>query len=334
MITLSHLLLESVYGCVPNNAVDNLSLLAELVGPVQAATIVKSTGFATRRAVAPGVTVYDLMLPAARQALRGVDPATVGGVVVVTFSAPERFPALAVRLQAALGLAADVAALDLSLACGGYPYGLLVAGQLAAATGRRVLLLDGDVQSAHVDSADPATLAVLSDAATATLVSADASAVAAHFAFHTDGAGGDVLRCGGDGKIRMDGFGVFRFVAGPVAKFLREFLASVPPPALFVPHQANMYMVRQLAKTLGIETGLLLSGERFANPGSCSVPLTLAANPGSSGRAVLAAFGAGLAASAASVEIPARLPRGLVELDVFAPSAAERLVPHQSQLGF
>ena len=32
--------------------------------------------------------------------------------------------------------------------------------------------------------------------------------------FTTDGAGADVLRCGADGKIRMDGFGVFRFVAG------------------------------------------------------------------------------------------------------------------------
>ena len=86
-----------------------------------------------------------------------------------------------------------------------------MAGQIAAATGRKVLLVDGDVQSAHVDAADVNTLAVMSDAATATLVSD--SGGPAQFAVYTDGSGADVLTCGVDGKIRMDGFGLFRFVA-------------------------------------------------------------------------------------------------------------------------
>ena len=59
----------------------------------------------------PDLVLLDLMLPAARRALAGVDPAEVGGVVAVSFSAPERFPALAVRLQHELGLARDAAAL-------------------------------------------------------------------------------------------------------------------------------------------------------------------------------------------------------------------------------
>lgn len=332
MITLPHLRLEAVCGCVPNNAVDNYGLLSHLIGADKAAAVVKSTGFATRRAVAPGMTVYDLLLPAARHVLDGIDPAAIGGVVVVTFSAPERFPALSVRLQAALGLPADVAALDLSLACGGYPYGLYVAGQLAAATGRRVLLLDGDVQSAHVDAADANTLAVMSDAGTATLVSAPADAPATQFAFYTDGTGGDVLRCGTDGRIRMDGFGVFRFVAGPVAKFLKAFVSSAAPAALFVPHQANMYMVRQLAKTLGLDAGLLLSGEKYANPGSCSVPLTLADHPEAAGRAVLAGFGAGLAASAACAEIASSCRRAVIECDVLAEAGSPEVVPLQREL--
>ncbi len=333
MVQVPHLVLEAIYGGVPNNAVDNLSLLAELVGSDRAASIVKSTGFATRRAMAPGRTVFDLLLPVARAALRGVDLATVGGIVVVSFSAPERFPALAIRLQAALGLGADVAALDLALACGGYPYGLLVAGQLAAATGKRILLLDGDVQSAHVSAADPATLAVMSDAATATLVSAPPAAAPASFAFYTDGTGGDVLRCGADGKIRMDGFGVFRFVSGPVATFLRKTLEGQVPPRLFVPHQANLYMIRQLAKALQLETALLTSGERFANPGSCSVALTLAAHPEATGRAFLAGFGAGLAAAAAFVELTPACRRNVFEVDVLSDSAELKPCAVQTSLG-
>ena len=312
MFELPSLNLEAVQACVPANDVDNLEICTALVGAAKAAAIVKSTGFPNRRVLEPGRTVLDLMLPAARAALAGVDPATVGGVVAVSFSSPARFPALAARLQQALGLPGDVAALDLQLACAGYPYGLMVAGQLAAATGRRVLVVDGDMQSAHVDPSDVNTLAVMSDAASATLVSS-ADGAPARFAFLTDGSGGEVLACGPEDRIRMDGFGVFRFVAGPVTAFLGDFLKGLPsPPDLFAPHQANMYMVRQMAKSLGLADRLLTSGERFANPGSCSVPLTLAANEGS-GRVLLAGFGAGLAAAAASVLLPSDCRRGVRE---------------------
>ena len=296
--------IEAICGCVPVNTLDNRTRCAALVGEAKAEAIVKATGFAQTRVLTPGGTVLDLMLPAARVALDGVDATSVGGVVAVSFSAPDRFPALAVRLQHALGLRHDVAALDLQMACAGYPYGLFVAGQLAAATGRRVLLVEGDAQSAHVDANDVNTLAVMSDAATATLVSSSPSAAPARFAFYTDGSGDDILRCPANGPISMDGFGVFRFVAGPVAAFLAAFrAAALPQPDLFVPHQANLYMVRRLAQTLGLKERLLTSGERFANPGSCSVPLTLAAHPMRSGRALLAGFGAGLAAAAAAVTI-------------------------------
>ena len=312
MVELPSLRLEAVQACVPANVVDNLELCTALVGAAKATAIVTSTGFPFRRVLEPGRTVSDLMLPAARAALEGVDPASVGGVVVVSFSSPARFPALAARLQRALALPGDIAALDLQLACAGYPYGLMVAGQLAAATGRRVLLVDGDMQSAHVDPSDVNTLAVMSDAASATLVSATDGAPA-RFAFLTDGSGGEVLACGADGRIRMDGFGVFRFVAGTVTAFLGDFLKALPaPPDLFVPHQANMYMVRQMARTLGLGDRLLTSGERFANPGSGSVPLTLAAN-GGEGRTLLAGFGAGLAASAADILLPPDCRRGVCE---------------------
>ncbi len=303
--------IEAVCGCVPATVVDNRALLTEIVGAAKADAIVKSAGFPFRRVAAPGSTVYDLALAASSRALDGIAPASIGGVVAVTFSSPERFPALSIRLHHALGLSADAAALDLSLACSGYPYGLFAAAQLAAATGRRVLLVDGDVQSAHVDSSDVNTLAVMSDAATATLLAPGGPP--ASFAFLTDGAGADVLRCGADGKIRMDGFGVFRFVAGPVSQFLKDACAAAgAPPDLFIPHQANMYMVRQLARSLGLEAELRTSGERFANPGSCSVPLTIAATEGA-GRALFAGFGAGLSAAAAFVDIPPSLRRSLVE---------------------
>ena len=103
----------------------------------------------------------------------------------------------------------------------------------------------------------------------------------------------------------MDGFKVFSFVATEVSKFLKDFLSSTSAPDFFVPHQANPYMVRQLADALELKDKLLTIPEALKNPGSCSVPLALAHNaahiPGS--RVLVAGFGAGYSASAGIIRI-------------------------------
>ena len=125
----------------------------------------------------------------------------------VSFSNRDRFPALSARLQHALDLASATAAYDISMACSGWIYGLFAASQLVKATGKKVLLVDGDVQSAWTDRSDPNTLAVMGDGASAALLAPGAGVW--DFAFYTDGSGADALRC--RETISMDGFGVFRF---------------------------------------------------------------------------------------------------------------------------
>ena len=311
--------IEAVFGCVPTNVVDNLAALEPLVGAEKAAAIVQATGFATRRAAAPGTDVFDLVLPAAKRALENAAPREIGGVVAVSFSNRNRFPALSARLQHALGLGNDVVAYDLSMACSGWIYGLFAAAQLVKASGRKVLLVDGDVQSAWIDPADANTLAVMGDGAAAALLSPGTAPW--EFDFFTDGAGAETLSC--RETISMDGFGVFRFVAGPVRRFLETFrrdsqiLAGGTP--LFVPHQANLYMVRQLADALGLKERLAGSGEKFANTGSCSAALSLAdglggiAGGASAVPVLMAGFGAGLSAGAAATTLGA-YRRGVLEI--------------------
>lgn len=311
--------IEAVFGGVPANAVDNLAELTELVGADKAGSIVKATGFATRRVAADGADVMDLALPAAKRALEGVAPSEIGGVIAVSFSNRDRFPALAARLQHALGLSTATVAYDISMACSGWIYGLYAAAQLVRASGRKVLLVDGDVQSAWTDRADPNTLAVMGDGASATLLAPGGGVW--DFGFYTDGSGADALRC--RDSIYMDGFGVFRFVAGPVRKFLASFMLSSEllaqrAPA-FVPHQANMYMVRQLADALGLKDRVFGSGEKYANTGSCSAALTMADGIGDAEAGaeripvLLAGFGAGLSAAAAATTVGS-YRKGVVEV--------------------
>ena len=310
--------IEAVFGCVPANAVDNLASLTELVGAEKAESIVKATGFETRRVAPEGTDVFDLALPAAKRALEGTDPSQIGGVIAVSFSGRDRFPAMSARLQHALGLSADIVAYDMSMACSGWIYGLFAAAQLVKATGKKVLLADGDVQSAWTDRADPNTLAVMGDGASATLLAPGEGSW--DFAFYTDGSGADALRC--RVSTSMDGFGVFRFVAGPVRKVLASFMQSSEllagtAPA-FVPHQANMYMVRQLADALGLKDRVFGSGGKYANTGSCSAALTMAGGIGTAEHAgrmplLLAGFGAGLSAAAAATSA-GQYRKGVVEV--------------------
>ena len=311
--------IEAVFGCVPANAVDNVVALTALLGAEKAESIVKATGFTTRRVASEGTDVIDFVLPAAKRALEGTDPADIGCIVAVSFSSRDRFPALSARLQHALCLPTSIAAYDISMACSGWVYGLCSAVQMVKHTGKKVLLVDGDVQSAWTDSSDANTLAVMGDGASAALLAPGDGDW--DFAFYTDGGGADALRC--RETISMDGFGVFRFVAGPVRKFLASFIQESEllegTDPVFVSHQANMYMVRQLADALKLKDRTIGSGAKYANTGSCSAALSMADGMDGlsdvSGRTpvLIAGFGAGLSAAAAATMVGA-YRNGIVEI--------------------
>lgn len=248
----------------------------------------------------------------AKEAIEPHKGSDFGGIIVATFSNPERFPALSVRLVSELGLPASTPAFDLQLACSAYPYAVYLAGRLSADSGKRVLVVNGDVQSRLVNPDDHATGRIFSDAVTASVVFSDAnSAERSRFDFCSKFD--EALRCPSEGPIFMDGMAVFTFVATEVRAFLKDFLSHNQQPATtnhqpttsnphFIPHQANPYMVRQLAKALELEKDLVTLDESLLNPGSCSIPLTLARS-GKKGRALIAGFGAGYSAAAAIVDL-------------------------------
>ena len=295
--------------CVPTDSVPN--------DPKAAA----ATGIPARRVAPDGVSGLDLCLAAARRVLadtgaRGDD---FGAILAVSFTQETRMPSLAAQAQARLGFPKGILAFDLLQACAGWGYGLYLAALLVRETGKKVLLLDGDKQSAFLKADDLATAPLLSDGGTATVVAKNEDGGAPwRFAFQTDGEKGAALKLEKDGMIEMDGFGVFRFVATDVVAFLKEFISTLTPsilapsllsPYFFVPHQPSVYMVRQLAKAVGLEDRVLLSADRFGNLASASVPTTLAAHAARVAsaegptRVLFAGFGGGLAISAGLVEI-------------------------------
>lgn len=315
-LSLADVSVEAVYACLPARSEDSLARCTDLYGDAaKAAGVVKATGILSRRIAAPGTTSLDLSTAAARALLDdlAVAPDEIGALVFVTFTPARVLPCNGCQAHARLGLPRGIPAFDINLACSGWPYGLFVAGQFARAMGRKVLLLDGDVQTDRLSPDDLATIPVLADAGTATLLTPDASAGDPwRFAFLTDGEKGDALSLPVGGSLSMDGFGVFKFVSTDVTFFLRDFLSSVSvePAALdaFVPHQANVFMIRQMARKLGFSPEQLwVSGDVFGNSASASVPTTIAhcASPETPARLLVAGFGGGLSASAALISLSA-----------------------------
>ena len=291
-----------ICACVPRNVVRNEAKVAE------------ATGIVTRRIATEGTTVVDLCVKAAEQVISGTDskPEDFGAILCVSFTQRDRMPAAAVQALTRLGFSKGIIAFDVSLACSGWGYGLYLAGLLARETGKKVLLLDGDVQSAFTGN-DEATAPLLSDGGTATVIEncsdcSDCSIVRLpwQFGFVADGEKGGALKLSHGETIKMDGFGVFRFVATDVVAYIKEFLSDLQHSNIrtfehsnlaFVPHQPNAYMVRQLAKSLGIdETRTAISCDELGNLSSASVPATIAWK-GVRGPLLFAGFGGGLSVS-------------------------------------
>ena len=309
--------IAGICACLPKNAVRNEAKVAE------------ATGIVTRRIAAEGTTVVDLCVKAAERVMSetGAKPDDFGAILCVSFTSRDRMPAAAVQAQARLGFPKEIIAFDVSLACSGWGYGLYLAGVLARESGKKVLLLDGDVQSVFTGN-DETTAPLLADGGTATMVEcreiiaeapprgtlgeyaesprSDFRKGLPAFAFIADGAKGEALRLSHGETIKMDGFGVFKFVATDVVAYIKEFLSGLETSKhlniqtsklLFVPHQPNAYMVRQLAKSVGIDEGkTAISCDELGNLSSASIPATIAWK-GVRGPVLFAGFGGGLSVS-------------------------------------
>lgn len=349
--------IDGIVSCVPENRLDNALSLKELYGE-EASLIIESTGIKTRYIANKGTSSSDLCLFCAKDLLQGTKTSAgdIGAVLFVTFTPDKLMPFNAAIIQKKLGLGNEIPCFDISLACSGYAYGLYIASLFVKSCGKKVLLLDGDVQSAYMSGFDKSTLPVMADAGSATLLSPLFSNNDGNekntgletgfsaedewrFAFYTDGEGHDSLMIPSGGSaspiaeedlkykeyedgsrrrntdIYMDGFAIFRFVAITVSKWLQRFLAETGESSetldFFVPHQANMFMIKKLAKKLSFDWDerTWKSGDSVGNSASATVPVTISLNAkkklaeGKKNRVLISGFGGGLSASAGIITL-------------------------------
>ncbi len=310
--------------------------------------IVEVTGVRTRHIARPGQTTSDLCFTAAESLLKSLawDRASVQAIIFVSQTFDYAAPATSCCLQARLGLAKSCAAFDVAMGCSGYVYGMWIASSLVLAGCQRVLLLAGETTSRIISPLDRAAVPLFGDAGTATALEAQDGPVI-HFDMGTDGKGFDhlIIPAGGqrsprtsqssirtlreNGSVRsdedldMDGPEVLAFSMREVPPLVTRILARAgwtrEQVDFFVMHQANKWMLDQLAKRMRIPPASFpMALEDFGNTVSASIPLAIthrlrSALAHKSARLVLAGFGVGLSWGAVALEMG---PLALPELEI------------------
>jgi 3-oxoacyl-[acyl-carrier-protein] synthase-3 len=341
--SIAGVVVRGLASAVPQGT-QGLKELAALAGGSTPEKIAEVTGVRARHIARPGQTTSDLCFAAAESLLRNLawDRASVEALVFVSQTFDYVAPATSCCLQARLGLPKSCAAFDVALGCSGYVYGLWIASSLLLAGCRRVLLLAGETTSRIISPLDRVAVPLFGDAGTATALEREEGHVI-HFEMGTDGTGFGhlIIPAGGQrtprtmqsalrapregGSVRsdedlyMNGPEVLAFALREVPPLLARILARAgwtrEQVDFFVLHQANKWMLDQLARRLRIPAASLpMALEEFGNTVSASIPLAIThclrpALAQKSGRVVLAGFGVGLSWGAAALEMgPLTLP--------------------------
>lgn len=343
--------LEAIAACVPKNTVNNRAFAKEYFTDNLDATIT-ALGIEERHTCrVDSTTSLDLCFEAANQIFNSgcVLKQDIGGIVFVTLTPDNLMPNNASLLQHKLGLPVNIPAFDLNHACSGYVYGLWNAGLVARNLNKKVLLLDGDVNSKYVSKWDKSTGILFGDAGTASVISPIDNEKEWMFSFSTDGSNRDAIIIPGlgfrnsivpehleyklfeDGSKRrfidmtMDGGAVFNYVVNYVPKMVMAFLDDIEMyPDEFnylVLHQANAFMLRKLARKIGFDlTKMPLSINKFGNTCSASIPLNVCSeidlNNLTNLKLLLIGMGAGLSTGVASINTIGIKSFGVIEVDL------------------
>jgi len=219
------------------------------------------------------------------------------------------------------------AAYDLNAACAGYTYAIAQADALIrAGAGTYALVIGAEKLSDVVDPTDRSISFLLGDGAGAVVVGPSETPGISKTVWGSDGSKADAVGMNAtltefrDGAapwptLRQEGPTVFRWAVWEMAKVaklaLEEAGITASDLAAFIPHQANMRIIDEFAKQLGLPESVVVARDiaTTGNTSAASIPLAthrlLAEHPElSGGLALQIGFGAGLVYGAQVVVLP------------------------------
>ena len=302
----------------------------ELVGPIDSSDewIQQRTGIITRTRASHEVSATDLATTAGLEAIEksGIAPELIDLVIIATISNVRQTPSMAAVVADRVG-ANPAAAYDANAACAGFSYAVTQADALIrSGAAHYALVIGAEKLSDIVDPTDRSISFLLADGAGAVVIGpSDTPGIAAPV-WGSDGSKADAVGMNAtltqfrDGEtewptLRQEGQTVFRWAVWDMAKVAKQALEAAgitsDDLAAFIPHQANMRIIDEFAKQLGLPEHVVIGRDiaTTGNTSAASIPLAthrlLAEHPElSGGLALQIGFGAGLVFGAQVIVLP------------------------------
>jgi len=256
------------------------------------------TGIVERRILESGAT-SDMASQAIVSMLRhrGISPEEIDVIVVATVTPDMFFPATACLIQEKIG-AKKAWGFDISAACSGFLYALVIGAQFVE-TGayKKVVVVGADKMSVITDYTDRATSILFGDAAAAVLVEPTEDSVGGivDHVLYADGSGKDALYMRGGGSLYpsshetvdnkmhylfQDGKTVFKVAVVKMADVSVEIMErnnlTRKDIDWLVPHQANLRIIDACAERMGLDKSkVMVNIDRFGNTTAATIPLCL-----------------------------------------------------------
>ena len=259
--------------------------------------ITTRTGIKQRRLVSKSEATSDLAIRAAKHALAGakLKAQNLDLIIVATITPDFQFPSVACILQNALA-AKNAACFDISAACAGFVYAIVIARQfIAGGAYKNALVIGAEVLSSITDWQDRNTCVLFGDGAGAAVLSEVKSGGILSTYMGCDGAMGDLLTLPAGGSrnpithktidnrmhyIKMRGNELFKIAVKSMTEAGQKALASCGLTCrdvdCFIPHQANLRILFAVAERLGIDKKkIYLNIEKYGNMSSASTATAL-----------------------------------------------------------
>ncbi len=289
--------ITAVGTCVPEKVLTNADL-AKIVDTSDE-WVRSRTGIQRRHVVEPGTPTSDLVVPAAREALRrrGVEPEELDLIIVATVTPDMLFPATACIVQDKLG-ASRAWGFDVSAACSGFLYALTMGAQfIQTGAHQKVLVVGADVMTSILNYEDRSTCVLFGDGAGAVLLEPgeDGSGIL-DFSHEVDGRGARYLHMPAGGSLRpathetvdqklhclqQQGAYVFKYAVRKFAESAERLLLrndfTATDVDLFVAHQANIRIIEAAQKRIGLPDEKVVKNiHEYGNTTAATIPLALA----------------------------------------------------------
>lgn len=336
LFTFNNIKISGIAAAVPKKIVTTDSY-KPVFGEEEVNKFKEMVGVHETRRTSDFQTSGDLGYTAANALLnkKNINRDEIGAVIFASHSPDYRRPATAFIIHKRLGITSEAAVFDISLGCSSLVYGIQVAGSMMNSSDiSKALLIVGDTAGKSVNPKDRSSAMLFGESGAAVLLEKTEENYPITALLRSEGSGykymivpgggyrninanNDVVMCQ-DGNPRtlnnsfIQGTAVFTFTIFDVPKLIKDFWSitetTVDDYDVFAFHQANLYILKQIAKKTKIPfEKMAMSLYKYGNTSGASPLISLIDQYGNKPpqqiKTLFAGFGIGLSWGAFSATL-------------------------------